>query len=96
MAFDASNSQVASTTSAYSINVGCDPGPVCLGDPGSSPNEFLSVASPGGISSVTITGDVAGTSFVMDDITYTVPEPATVVYLSLTAIAGLITIGRKL
>ena len=92
-AFDASNNQLASATSAYSINVACDPGPVCLGDPGSSPNEFLSVASPGGISSVTITGDPAGASFVMDDITYTTPEPATSV--SLIALVSLLAIGRK-
>jgi len=80
-AFDALNNQVADTTSAYSINVGCDPGPICLGDPGSSPNEFLEVAFTGGISGVTITGDPAGSSFVMDDATITrptsVPEPRT-------------------
>ena len=80
-AFDISNNEVATATSAFSINVACDPGPVCLGDPGSSPNEFLSVAFAGGISAVTITGDPGGGSFVMDDITYTTaaattaPEP---------------------
>jgi len=92
-AFDASDTQVASASSAYSINVGCDPGspPTCLGDPGSSPNECLQVAFPGGVSSVTITGDPAGTSFVMDDATYTtpaatVPEPVSLILL-LTATA---------
>ena len=79
-AFNASDTQVSSATSAFSINVGCDPGPFCLGDPGSSPNEFLQVSLPSGISSVTITGDPGGSSFVMDDMTYTtassVPEPA--------------------
>jgi hypothetical protein len=78
-AFNALNNQVADAMSTYSINVGCDPGPVCLGDPSSSPNEFLQVSFTGGISSVTITGDPAGSSFVLDDATYTtvtsVPEP---------------------
>jgi hypothetical protein len=53
------------------------------GDPGSSPNEFLSVSFASSISSVTITGDPAGGSFVMDDATLatadteSVPEPTT-------------------
>jgi hypothetical protein len=83
-AFNAANTQVATATSAFSINVGCDPGPICLGAAGSSPGEFLKVNYGAGISEVTITGDPAGGSFVMDDITYTtpsttsaVPEPAT-------------------
>lgn len=91
-AFDASNTLVASAPSAFSINVGCDPGPSCLGDPGSSPNEFLQVAFTGGISGVTIMGDPAGESFVMDDATYTtagapVPEPASIVLLIVGSIA---------
>jgi hypothetical protein len=84
--FDASNNQVADATSAYSINVGCDPGPICLGDPGSAPNEYLQVSAPGGMVSVTITGDPLGSSFVMDDITYTtptsVPEPAAIGFMA--------------
>jgi len=96
--FDALNNEVASATSAYSTNIGCDPGPppTCLGDPGSSPNEFLQVNSPGDIVSVTITGDPAGTSFVMDDMTYTtpgaaVPEPSGIALFStmLLTILGL-------
>lgn len=84
-------------TSAFSINVGCDPGPVCLGDPSSSPNEFLSVTSPGGISQITITGDPLGGSFAMDDLTYTpaaVPEPNSV-YTVLTGLVAIATV-RKL
>ena len=79
-AFNASQTQVDSALSAFSINVGCDPGPFCLGDPGSSPNEFLKVTFPSGISRVTITGDPVGTSFALDDMTYTstVPEPSAV------------------
>jgi hypothetical protein len=57
-----------------------------LGDPGSGPNEFLAVNFPSGTSSVTITGDLAGTSFVLDDATITtasvsVPEPSSIVLL---------------
>lgn len=91
-AFNATNTQVATAPSAYSINVGCDPGPICSGDPGSSPNELLNVSSAGGISEVTITGDPAGDSFAMDDISYitpgnqtTIPEPQT---WSLILVAG--------
>jgi hypothetical protein len=72
-AFDASLAQVASVTSTFSSN------DALFGDPGSSPNEFLSVSFAGGISSVTIVADSAGSSFVLDDLTYAsqvaVPEP---------------------
>ncbi len=78
-AFDATGALVASANSAFSINVGCDPGPFCLGDPGSSPNEFIQVVFANGISSVTITGDPAGGSFALDDATTmtqsSAPEP---------------------
>jgi hypothetical protein len=73
--FDALNNQVASAASAFSSN------DALFGDPGSSPNEFLQVSFVGGISSVNITGDPLGGSFVMDDITYT---PANVPELSTT------------
>ena len=75
-AFDSDDIEVASAHSLFSINVGCDPGPVCLGDPGSTPNEFLFLSSPSGISSVTIAGDLAGGSFALDDALIT-PEPGT-------------------
>jgi hypothetical protein len=83
-AFDTSHAQVASAASAFRVNVGCDPGPFCLGDPASSPNEFLGVSFPNGISRVIITGDPAGTSFVLDDATITtpaasVPEPSSII-----------------
>ncbi|PWU12008.1 MAG: hypothetical protein C5B51_01645 [Terriglobia bacterium] len=71
--------------SMYNINVGCDPGPVCLGDTGSNPNEYLSLASLGGISRIIITGDPSGGSFALDDLTYVpaapVPEPVDVISL---------------
>ena len=90
-AFNASNAQVASATSLFSINVGCDPGPLCLGDPGSSPNELIQVSFAGGISSITITGDPAGGSFAVDDVTYTsvataVPEPPYLILLLVTIV----------
>jgi len=97
VAFDGSSNQVGSTTSAFSINVGCDPGPFCLGDPGSSPNELLSVSFASGISRITITGDLAGGSFVMDDATVasSVPEPSSIV-LVLSAMAGVLAIRKKI
>jgi hypothetical protein len=82
LAFDAASNQVTSATSAFSNNEALS------GDAGSSPNELLQLSFPAGISSVTITGDPAGGSFVMDDIAYTtqasgVPEPSTITLLGL-------------
>jgi hypothetical protein len=96
--FDASDNEVASATSLFSNNLACGGGPPCPGDPGSSPNEFISVAFSSGISAVTITGDPGGSSFTMDNATYTtatttVPEPATAI-LFLTGVAGLLAIPR--
>jgi hypothetical protein len=52
------------------------------GDPGSSPNEFLTFAWASGISRVVIAGDLGGTSFTMDDLSATpVPEPGTLLLL---------------
>jgi hypothetical protein len=70
-AFDSLDDQVAITTSLFSSN------DALFGDPGSSPNQFLQVNFASGISSVIITGDPAGGSFVMDDLTITsaAPEP---------------------
>ncbi|MGI0134777.1 MAG: hypothetical protein ACREBW_07470, partial [Candidatus Micrarchaeaceae archaeon] len=50
-AFDASSTAVDSATSAFSNNMGLS------GDPGSSPNELLSLSFAGGISSVLLEGD---------------------------------------
>jgi len=93
-AFDAASNPVSSVASAYSTN------DALFGDLGSSPNEFLQVSFAGGISSVVIAGDPLGTSFTMDDVTYTpastpVPEPASFVFL-LTAAAGMVAArGRR-
>jgi hypothetical protein len=51
------------------------------------PNEFLSFASASGISKAIILGDPAGTSFVMDDLTFdppstAIPEPSTLLLLA--------------
>jgi hypothetical protein len=72
-AFDASSGQVDSATSAFSNNLALS------GDLDSTPNEFLSVSFPSGISSLIITGDPAGGTLSMDDATITsaAPEPRT-------------------
>ncbi len=81
--FNGAGTQVASATSKFGNNLACLAGPPCSGQAGSSPNELLSVSSLSGISRVTITGDLAGGSFVLDDATITsspstaVPEPST-------------------
>jgi hypothetical protein len=64
-AFNSTNSQVAVATSGFSDNEALS------GSAGSSPNELLQVSSAGGIASVTIIGDPAGTSFTLDDATIT-------------------------
>jgi hypothetical protein len=74
-AFNAANAIVASATSTFSNNEALS------GDLGSSPDEFIQVSFASGISSVTITGDPLGGSFVIDNATYTtagtgVPEPS--------------------
>ncbi len=73
-AFDAGNNLLVSVTSLFESNL------ADIGDPGSNPNELLSISSPSGISRVEIQGDPSGLSFVLDDLTYQtrdVPEPTT-------------------
>jgi hypothetical protein len=82
-AFDAGNNPLGSAASAFSNNLGT------TGELGSSPNEQLSVASPG-IKSVTITGDPAGGSFAVDNVEFEpegVPEPAVLLLLGTAAAA---------
>jgi hypothetical protein len=84
-ALDATSTEVASAVSAFSSN------DALFGDLGSSPNEFLQLSFAAGISSITISGDPLGGSFVLDDAAYTsaVPEPASFV-LMLTALGGVV------
>jgi hypothetical protein len=76
-AFSSSNVLVASVSSGSSNNTALS------GEPGTAPNEELQLSSAAGISRIVITGDLAGNSFVMDDITFNaavvVPEPGTIV-----------------
>jgi len=81
-AFDAGSNQVDQVFSLFNSNLACLAGPPCVGDLGSSPNEFLEVAFAGGIASVTITGDPAGFSFTMDG-PQAVPEPTSLPILAL-------------
>lgn len=92
-AFGASSSPVAIATSMFSNNTGTG------GDLGSAPNEFLDVSFAGGISEITITGDPAGGSFALDDLTIitsapTVPESSGALTLLLFSIAA--SFSRKL
>jgi hypothetical protein len=64
-AFNASSVQVATVASHFSSNEALS------GVPGSSPNESLQVSSSGGIARVTLTADPAGSSFTLDDLSYT-------------------------
>jgi hypothetical protein len=59
--FDSSNNEIGSAASAFSEN---------FTSSGNTPNELLQIVFAGGFDSVTITGDLAGSSFVMDDISF--------------------------
>lgn len=90
-AFYKTAGQVASATSAFSSN------DALFGDPGSSPNEFISVSFASGITAITVTGDPAGGSFVLDDVTYTsVPEPNLTYLLLLSGMVGMLAFRRLL
>jgi hypothetical protein len=69
-ASDAQGNPLATATSGFSNNLACLGGPPCSGQAGSGANEFLQVTSKTGIASVTIGGDSAGGSFVLDDAIY--------------------------
>lgn len=83
LAFDTFGIQVATITSAFSTNLGLS------GDAGSTPNEFLELTSVSGIASVRISGDPAGGSFTLDDLTFRqavvnpVSEPASIALVAL-------------
>ena len=84
-AYDSLLNMVGTMSSAYSSNMALS------GDLGSSPNEFLQIAFAGGISSLELSGDILGSSFVLDNFTAkpsSVPEPATLLLLG-SGIVGL-------
>jgi hypothetical protein len=83
-AFDVNNISLGSVSSLFAANLALS------GDTGSAPNELLQLTLAG-ISYITITGDVSGGSFVLDDLTFgtpsvsPVPEPSTLSLLLLGA-----------
>ena len=91
LAFDSIGTQIAAASSAFSTNLALS------GDVGSTPNEFLQVASSSGIASVSISGDPSGGSFTLDNLTFQqassnpVSEPATLALLPI----GLAAIGLR-
>lgn len=91
-AFDsAGGTLLAQTASLFAANSALS------GDPGSSPNERLEVLVPGGFSFLSITGDPAGGSFVLDDVSISaVPEPATTVLLAAGCGLLLLRLRRRL
>ena len=71
-AFDGADQLIGQTTSLFSSNLALS------GAVGSSPNELVQIAFAGGISRLVISGDAAGGSFTLDDLTFAnVPEPGT-------------------
>jgi hypothetical protein len=68
-AFDSLNQSVGTTNSAFTSNF------VSSGNP---PNELLQVTFAGGISHVSITGDLAGSPFTLDDATVSTPTESSV------------------
>lgn len=94
-AFSASNVLLVSSASQYSANS------VSFGDPGSAPNELLTL-SFSNIAYVTLTGDSLGGSFVVDDVAFTtasttpspVPEPATI-SLAILGLGGIAATERR-
>jgi hypothetical protein len=95
--FDSNNQLLASVSSQFTSNLAIS------GDPGSHPNELFQIffLAPIAISKVTVTGDPAGGSFTMDDISFqsatvsTVPEPHSVL-LSICGATCLLGIAKTL
>jgi hypothetical protein len=88
-AFDSSHNLLGSVSSQFATNLAVS------GDAGTSPNEFLQFWSTVAIGSVSVAGDPAGGSFVVDDVTLQtapVPEPGT---LSLLAVGALLAVRAR-
>jgi thermitase len=90
--YDSLLNQLGAVGSQFNINLAVS------GAPGSSPNELISLAFATPLSRVTIEGDPAGGSFVLDDLTYVnssaVPEPSSLLLLG-TALAVLALARRR-
>ena len=93
-AFNSANLQVGSATSAFSSN---------FVSSGNSPNELLQIVFGAGIAHIVITGDAAGGSFVMDDVSFDttiqsggggIPEPRTT-GLCLVGLLGIAAAGYR-
>ncbi|MCW5631802.1 MAG: hypothetical protein KIT17_00550 [Rubrivivax sp.] len=89
-AFDASNNLLGSISSIFGSNLALS------GAAGASPNELLQLAFGSGISRITVAGDPAGASFVLDDFSFTpvvrdvsAPGTACASLLALGILAGL-------
>ena len=78
-AFGSNGQLVASATSAFPANY--------MGS-GKSPNDFLNITGQN-IFRVTISADALGNSFVMDDLTFTAPEPSALLLVG----AGCVVLG---
>lgn len=81
-AWDVLNHVIGSLTSAFANNTALS------GEPGSLPNEWLQLAFASGIAKLTVEGDALGSSFVLDDLSFTpttlpVPEPGTAVLMAI-------------
>lgn len=91
-AFNSANKLLATKASLFSNNEALS------GVAGSSPNEFDSLSSLSGISSITITGSPLGGSFALSDMSYSetaaVPEPSGLV-LTLSVLAIVISCLAK-
>ena len=96
-AYDAGFNLIATDISNFLSNTALS------GDVGSSPNELLGISSAAGIARIVITGDLAGFSFVMDDLSITtregggnnVPEPGTLPLFFAAFAAAAIAIRRN-
>jgi len=94
-AFDALLAPVATATSAFGSNLALS------GDPGSAPGELVQLAFAAGFTSLTIEGDLAGSSFTLDDFTFVpleapaaTPVPGTL-HLLATALGAAAWYGRR-
>jgi hypothetical protein len=86
--FGSSNQLLVTVSSLFSTN---------FVSSGNQPNELIQLNFPGGIDSVTITGNPLGSSFALDDASFTTvatPEPGSVSLL-FTGIAFALVIGRR-